>query len=815
MHNLGQQHAPEQARSPRPRGRNFRARATLVAFALGAFAACMNGGSGQAVEILAPIDSTESGTATRIERCGVQRRLAFHRAGVQSLIVQPVLRAPTGPVALLIAVPSAPTVQQLGRRFFDHVAAAVDPPEVVVRFDGDHSSFTHTVESSGREPVEFLELASFATLESDRELAAWLDQQRAALDPESRQTLRNTLGRGWSVLAIRFELGNAASATVAARPLALRFRSDECVLPAASDSTAVPYRELWYLLDDAPCQLSGWPRDCIVRQLDGGTLCRNLTEPLPMRLTQPWDRGFDAGLAASRDSAAHSRQAWQRLSADVLAAHYGRLEDPLELRHRALEGISARLGLGGRPLEMLLHGARSSMLRGTARDILGELRDLHVSVADSAFAPEDWRRSTPGHLEHYERPAESGPNDYDCKWLGRSPHRAGRLFGGPLDDLYALESVGPRDRSRWTAGRITLAAVAAVLYAGVLAALIRWRGRRLRAVGALVVLPLHDARLDEAMQACVISEGAHAELLEIRSAAGGVEALAEFARGEEDLLWTGYALLAIDATSGSTADRVVGELSAHPFAEPLVRAWCAALRLRRLGDPTTEPLALDRALEILREHPAVAPEFGARLPMWVGDRVLDASLVTPILDWADGQPLERIEEALGELAPAVGAEALVHALTAAPSPRARRAASSWLERLAAGGGGPRIAEHLLLAVEFQRDATTLPWEGNFHLPELAWTRQHAHRFVRAMLSWALWAEHRGDTGSVRELDRVLRSPALQRALGFGAEARHARGIDQWLDCYTAVFGHGPRERLVAGVLPSTPDEPLPAIPEGR
>ena len=72
------------------------------------------------------------GDGVAITRIGQQRTYVFYKDGVETFVIRPGFQGKVDEFGMLIPFPSIPEIRKVSDNIFPHVAAAIDPPEVVV-----------------------------------------------------------------------------------------------------------------------------------------------------------------------------------------------------------------------------------------------------------------------------------------------------------------------------------------------------------------------------------------------------------------------------------------------------------------------------------------------------------------------------------------------------------------------------------------------------------------------------------------------------------------------------------------------------------
>ena len=72
------------------------------------------------------------GDGSPIVRVGDQKTFVFHRNGIETLVLRPGFSGKVDEFGMLIPFPTPPAIRKVDDDIFTHVAAAIDPPEVLV-----------------------------------------------------------------------------------------------------------------------------------------------------------------------------------------------------------------------------------------------------------------------------------------------------------------------------------------------------------------------------------------------------------------------------------------------------------------------------------------------------------------------------------------------------------------------------------------------------------------------------------------------------------------------------------------------------------
>jgi hypothetical protein len=111
---------------------------SIGAFSLAALLAVSNHRPAQAdpCGMVPPVYVSDS---VPIARIGQQKTYVFYKSGVETFVIRPGFKGKVDEFGMLIPFPSIPEIRKVSDNIFPHLAAAIDPPEVVVdmrvRFD--------------------------------------------------------------------------------------------------------------------------------------------------------------------------------------------------------------------------------------------------------------------------------------------------------------------------------------------------------------------------------------------------------------------------------------------------------------------------------------------------------------------------------------------------------------------------------------------------------------------------------------------------------------------------------------------------------
>jgi len=432
----------------------------------------------------------EAGGPPPIERIGVQKTYVFYKDGVESFAIRPGFRGDVEEFGMLIPFPTPPAIKKLPDDFFSHLAAACDPPEVVIDHgfqEGAGGVLTFDDEEEGPLMVdevrvlrqEAVGMYEVAVLEagSAAALKRWMDDHGYHYPEGMDAATDDYVAQGWCFVAVKTRV--TGKKTVAPEPgmgtlefddeepglpedagfsghvqaMGFRFASEELVVPMRlSAFNAGELRNVIFLLGPEPLKVKDLPDAFVRRQVPGAELRRNLTELLAARLVGVALADLDpaelAERAPERDPATANGHARDLFAADLLAVREGRLANPHEELEKALLAVDERLGLRGEDVDAARRAALTEERDRVAAAALDDLAGMTLTVIDGDF-PRELLAEQDLRFEPYALPAERNRREvYDAKVLGEpEPPEGVRVElppGGAADPRGCALGVGPR-----------------------------------------------------------------------------------------------------------------------------------------------------------------------------------------------------------------------------------------------------------------------------------------------------------------------------------------------------------------------------------
>jgi hypothetical protein len=410
------------------------------------------------------------GEGVPLVRIGEQQTYVFYDEGVETFVIRPGFQGKVDEFGMLIPFPTPPAIRKVPDPIFDHIAAAVDPPEVVIDLrrlflpQAASAPASRSVseksgalrydavrvlrqEAVGMYEVAVLEAGSAAALKR------WMDQHGYKYPQGMDAACQDYVDDRWCFVAVKTRVGQKKG--VEPRPgqrdvnaklpagstfdghvqaMGFRFPVDELVVPMRlSAFNEGQLRNIVYILTDSPQRIESIPSEYVVRQVTGRQLFDNLTKPLPLRIIggtlKDVPEGMLKGYQARRNPEPKNGAAKELFASDILAVESGQLSLPHEEREKELLRISERLQLRGGEIDKLHAATLADQRQQTVDAALANIQSLTLTVIDGDF-PRDVLANQNLTFAEYRMPARrNNSRSYDAKLKGPAPKRQGMLIG--------------------------------------------------------------------------------------------------------------------------------------------------------------------------------------------------------------------------------------------------------------------------------------------------------------------------------------------------------------------------------------------------
>lgn len=402
-----------------------------------------------------------------IARVGRQKTFVFFKDGTETFVIRPGFTGNVDEFGMLIPFPSVPAIRKVPDNIFAHVAAAVDPPEVVVDlrfFDvemdlampmssvaglaGEDELAIHAVKVLKQEAVGMYEVAVLAA-GSAQALQKWMSDHGYVYPKGMDEACNDYIKLDWCFVAVKTRVGQkagvdpkAGSRAVEAKlpdgavfdgnvqAMGFRFYVDELVVPMRlSAFNEGELHNVVYLLTDEPQRINSIPTGSVVRQISGEELYRNVTAPLPLRIIggtyddiPNWRKKT---LPEERNPVPHNGLARELFASDLLAVREKRLSHPHEETEKMLLDVGERLGLRGPDIDRLNMDEIEAEREQIVSAALAGLKSMTLTVIDDDF-PRDLLAEENLTFTSYEMDStKNTAAAYDAKLFGPAPQTEG------------------------------------------------------------------------------------------------------------------------------------------------------------------------------------------------------------------------------------------------------------------------------------------------------------------------------------------------------------------------------------------------------
>ncbi len=414
-----------------------------------------------------------------IKRVGPQKTYVFYKGGLETFIIRPGYEGKVDEFGMLIPFPVPPAIRKAPDNFFEQLAAAIDPPEVVVDLTprptggffgggfggggglgGGGLGFApparDEVKVVREEAVGMYEVAVLAA-GSAKALKTWLDQHQYNYPSGMDLPAEEYVKQSWCFVAVktRVVVKDKADPKPAQRDvdaklpegsifdghvqaMEFRFPSKELVVPMRlSAYNEGETRNIVYLLADKPAKIRNIPEEYVMRQMSGEELYDNLTEPLPVRVIGGTIRDIPAatrrGLDARRNPAPHNGVAADIFAGDLLAAKTGTLLSEHEVQEKELLAIGEELDLRGQAFDAAIGRTLGKPRSDAKAAVLKHVKDMTITIVDGDF-PREVLAKDNLRFAQYEMPRrKSSPEFYDANEMGPAGPKQGKRYTGSID----------------------------------------------------------------------------------------------------------------------------------------------------------------------------------------------------------------------------------------------------------------------------------------------------------------------------------------------------------------------------------------------
>lgn len=401
-----------------------------------------------------------------ITRIGLQKTYVFYKDGVETFVIRPGYAGNVDEFGMLIPFPKPPALRKVPDNIFSHIAAAADPPEVIVdlfppppapaaaAFGGDPKSAPtdsplaiNAVRVLKKEAVGMYEVAVLAA-GSSKALKSWMDDHGYRFPAGMDGVCDEYIEDRWCFVAVKTKVGdkervspragqrNVSSKLAAGaafdghvQAMGFRFRTEELVVPMRlSVFNEGDLRNVIYILSDGPKRIRRIPEEYVVRQVSGEQLLKNVTEPLPLRIIggtaadiPDWRR---TSLTKQRDPEPRNGSAKELFASDLLACKSESLSLSHEEDEKTLLSIGEALGLRGGEIDRLNNESLHQQRQKTTAEGLKSLAGMTFTIVDGDFPREVVSSKNLSFGEFTTPRSRNQPQQYNARLYG--PERTAR-----------------------------------------------------------------------------------------------------------------------------------------------------------------------------------------------------------------------------------------------------------------------------------------------------------------------------------------------------------------------------------------------------
>ena len=770
-----------------------------------------------------------------ISRIGLQKTYVFHKDGVETFVIRPGFSGKVDNFGMLIPFPNPPEIRKIADNLFEHVANAIDPPEVVVdlrirrmmmrgagvavpnaapkeramRFDKDEVRVLKQ-EAVGMYEVAVLEAGSATALKR------WMDENGYQYPDGMDKVTDDYVEDGWCFVAVKTKVGQkeGVDPQPGARQvqpelpdgsvfdgnvqgMGFRFKSERLVVPMRlSAFNEGDLRNVVYLLTDGPRKIRAIPEEYVVRQIPGQELIDNVTNPLPLRIIGGTEKDIPEyqrkTLPTRRNPVPKNGIAKELFASDLLAVSTGELSLRHEEEEKELLRIGEHFGLRGAAIDTENADALQDQRQQTTDRGLEMLKGMTLTVVDGDFPREVIARDNLSFAEYQMPAVRNTPLKYEAPRFGPGSKKEGVLKLGAINwDQVEHADVATNTRGwHWS--------LQSVLGAGMLGLLGMLFYRR--PALAIVLIVCLGTCIASAQGATRQDDDLIAKLESSATAADAIAALDEAARESDEkrdqlvakllqvvrqdpnIAKRGWAIAALAEIGGQDVDEYLLNVHADENQKQVVRTWAAAARVSM----TRTVNGLIEKANLIQKFPALGRPIGMRIveKMNSGKEEVDAEKVLGV-----SIKVPQLNTALAPMVMGFGATKLTDVMAHAEDQNIRRTAAGYLGALAQQGDQQDVASAVLRVYKFDPGADDVAWAGGpLFVPGIRWNKEDASELVDNLVRWHLWCDLHGKTEPRKQIHNNIRSLNLAMAAGYESPGWREADTNTWLRTWGSVVG---------------------------
>ncbi len=425
-----------------------------------------------------PVTIPQDGGDVPLVRIGAQKTYVFYRRGIETIVLRPGYEGNVEDFGMLIPFPTPPAIRKVPDEIFEHIAAAIDPPEVVIDLNppvpsaapggfgggfggGAFGGGGLTIrkdevrvlreEAVGMYEVAVLEAGSTAALKR------WMKDHSYRFPDGMEAACDDYVDQRWCFVAVKTKVARkkdvdpkpgmrAAKAGLPAgssfeghvQAMGFRFRSRKLEVPMRlSAFNAGQLRNIVYLLAEHGARIPVLDFRFVVRQIDGRELVDNLTQPLPVRVLGAevrngritnLDRKTLAQYREQRDPKPHNALAAELFASDNSAAIAQQLAHSHEEDEKMLHQINERLMLRGDEIDESTRKVLAESREELIRDSLRGISSMTMTVIDGEFPRDVIARDNLTFSRFQMAGSRNNPQRYDARRAGPAEKKSGILL---------------------------------------------------------------------------------------------------------------------------------------------------------------------------------------------------------------------------------------------------------------------------------------------------------------------------------------------------------------------------------------------------
>jgi hypothetical protein len=778
-----------------------------------------------------------------IARVGDQVTYVFFKDGVETFVIRPGFTGKADEFGMLIPFPVPPAIRKVADSIFPHVAAAIDPPEVVVdlRWRYRKALAAAREQDRNRDGLEIqrgadevrvireeaVGMYEVAVLDagSAAALKRWMEDHKYRYPTGMDKVCDEYVAAGWCFVAVKTRVGHKAGVDPQpgmrevngrmpsgatfdghVQAMGFRFEVDQLVVPMRLGAyNEGELHNIVYLLTDGPRRIRSIPEEYVVRQINGRDLFRNVTQPLPLRIIGGTEADIPAAmrqqLESQRDPAPRNGFARELFASDLLAVQKRRLSHPFEEAEKMLLRIGEHLSLRGPEIDQLNGQSLAEQRQREIGDALEALKDMTLTVIDGDFPREVLAGQNLAFAEYRMPARRNSPEFYDANTKQPAPRREGVLILGAL-------RTAPHDRSTMLGSRATWwTAAGGTLFAALLVCGARRRPGTAAVVLLAVAVTLALCGSAAAQQAAPTEKEILALIDQLEDAEKADAAVAQLIKigapavphllGEalegDSIIRRGWSIVCLAEIGGADVEQRLTELHNDEKQPMLVRTWAAAARVHR----ATKVDDLVALANLVGQFPALGRPVGLKLVAALSDPNKPAT-VEDVL--AVSQRVPQLQQSLAPAILAFGSEKLLETMVGAKDNNVRNLAAAYLGTLAQQGD-KSVAPGIVKVYRFDPQAKQVPWQGGaLWIPGIQWNefQKDARELVRSLMAWYLWTELKNQRPQQQQIHNNLNSIQLAQAAGYQIVGfvQNVK-VEDWLLRWGQAAGRDELQKLLA------------------